>query len=344
MRLYHRLKRQVLSRTGLVRVLLGVVILVLAVVIWKVAVSPATRHASNFLGNYNQTLPTQNGRTTFLLLGVAGGDHAGADLTDTIIFVSVDQEGKVTMLSIPRDIWVKSLRAKINTAYHYGEQRQPGTGGFILARAAASEIIGQPVQYTALINFANFEKVIDSLGGVDIMVDRAFDDFEFPIAGREEDLCDGDPEYKCRYEHLHFDAGLKHMDGATALKYVRSRHAEGEEGTDFARSARQEKLLLAIKTKLLSGDLLSRPQQISELYKSLSQSIVTDVDSSMYPALVKLALKINKTNNIDAVSLSQPDQLDNPPITPEYNNEWVLIPKNNDPKVIFDFVAGQLNK
>lgn len=344
MALYHRFKRQILSRILLTRILILILIVGGSVTVWWFVVRPLSHKAQDLVNSYNTQLPAVLGRTNFLLLGVAGGDHDGADLTDTIIFVSVDTSGKVTMVSIPRDIWVSSLRAKINTAYHYGTDKQPVGGGFVLAKSAVSEVVDQPIQYVAMINFANFEKVIDAMGGVDINVANVLDDYQFPIAGKENDLCDGDPTYACRYEHLHFSVGVQHMNGATALKYVRSRHADGDEGTDFARSKRQEKLLLALKDKLVSGGIFTHPKQLQALYQSVSESITTDFPSNLYPALARLGLKVVKDNTIQSFTLSDPDQLYNPPLSAKYDQQWVLLPKNDDPKVISDFVAGLLSK
>lgn len=344
MALYHRFKRQILARVVLLRALVLILIVGGSVGLWWTVVRPLTQKAQGLVDSYNTQLPMVGGRTNFLLLGVAGGTHDGADLTDTIIFLSVRSDGKIDMLSIPRDIWVPSMRAKINTSYHYGSEKQPDGGGFILAKSAVTEIIDQPIQFVAMINFANFEKVIDAVGGVDIKVERTLDDYQFPIAGKENDPCDGDPTYACRYEHLHFSAGLTHMDGATALKYVRSRHAEGDEGTDFARSKRQEKLLLALKDKLISGGILSHPKQLQTLYQDLSGAITTDFPKEMYPALARLGLKIVKANSIESHALIDPDQLYNPPLSSKYDQQWVLLPKNDNPQIIFDFVAGLLSK
>lgn len=105
------------------------------------------------------------------------------------------------------------------------------------------------------------------LGGVDVEVEKTFDDYEYPITGKETDLCGKEekdlPElekiatespnlaFPCRYEHLHFDKGVTHMDGATALKYVRSRHA-AQDGNDFGRARRQQRFLQATKDKVVS--------------------------------------------------------------------------------------------
>ncbi|MCL5970594.1 MAG: LCP family protein, partial [Patescibacteria group bacterium] len=86
-----------------------------------------------------------------LLLGIGGGTHEGPDLTDTIIFASLNQaQNKITLVSIPRDFWVLDLNSKINTAYYYGETKSKG-GGITLAKAVVSKILGQPISSTALM-------------------------------------------------------------------------------------------------------------------------------------------------------------------------------------------------
>jgi len=83
------------------------------------------------------------------------------------------------------------------------------------------------------------------------------DDERYPIPGKEADECGGDPEYLCRYEMIHFDSGLQMMNGVTALKFVRTRNSENlEEGTDLARSIRQQKVLLAIRDKIMSTEII----------------------------------------------------------------------------------------
>ena len=67
------------------------------------------------------------------------------------------------------------------------------------------------------------------------------------------------------------------MDGKTALTFVRSRHAEGEEGSDFARSKRQEKIIQAFKDKLFSFQTIINPAKIISLYDILKDSIDTDI-------------------------------------------------------------------
>jgi LCP family protein required for cell wall assembly len=280
-------------------------------------------------------LQGENGRVNLLLLGVSGDERSGDDLTDTIIFVSADpQTGNTLMLSLPRDIWLASMRAKLNTAYHYGNEKKPG-GGLVLAKAAVAEILDQPVDYGVVLDFAGFEEIIDILGGVAVEVENGFDDYRYPIPGKENDECDGDPEHNCRYEHLHFEAGEERMDGERALKYVRSRYAEGDEGSDFARSERQQQLLVGIKKELLSFKFLLNPGKVVRLIEMLEKNIETDIPEKNFGGMVKLLMKMQKGNLkseiLNGGAEGKEGFLINPPPNLErYDNHWVLVPQTGD--------------
>lgn len=285
-------------------------------------------------------LETFKGRTNVLVLGIGGEGHSGADLTDTLIFFSIKKEtNNVLMLSIPRDLWVPSLRAKINTAYHYGEEKELGKG-LVLAKAAVAEVLGVPVHYATVVDFTGFVKAVDLLGGVDIEVERSFDDFKYPIPGKE----DAQPESE-RYEHLHFGAGWQRMDGATALKYSRSRYAEGEEGTDFARSRRQQRLVKALFDKILSTQTLLDLGKVSQLLEILGQSVKTEVKPEDYPYFLKMAIKVKK-ENLRSVVLDGWQEEDgllvNPPKTKDYDYQWVLVPRDGDWAKIHEWVERLL--
>lgn len=281
-------------------------------------------------------LTKYKGRTNIVLLGIAGGNHDGSDLTDSMIFISIDDQKKEAVeVSIPRDIWSQTLKDKINTAYHYGEQGKKG-GGLVLAKATVEEVIGQPVHYAWLIDFSGFEKLIDLVGGVDIFVENGFTDKEYPIAGRENDFCGGDPTFACRYETIHFDQGQEHMDGDTALKYVRSRHAEGEEGTDFARSKRQQQVIAALKNKLLKlSFMMQNLKNLKALFNAFDDATDTDMNLSEQILFFKSFLALpNENVKKLALDYGNPEKkiqgfLVNPPLW-QYNNAWVLIPRTGE--------------
>ncbi len=341
--IYNRIRRQLLSHVFLARVILILTVISVFIIAGLIFRLPLQKAASGWGLITGKSLPQTAGRTNLVLLGTGGEGHTGSDLTDTIIFVSIKiQTGETTLISVPRDLWIPSIRAKINTAYYYGYQKQATGGGLLLAKSAVSEALNQPVHFAVKIDFSTFSQAIDLLGGIDITIDRSFDDFQYPIAGKENDSCSGDPEYKCRYEHLRFEAGLRHMDGETALKFVRSRHStDPVEGTDFARGQRQEKVISAIKAKLTSIENLKNSKVYQELYDLVSRSVVTDIGPDYYSGFLRLGLKMRKLP-FKSFSLSEPDQLENPPISPKYDNQWVLIPKDNDPQTVFNYVSSLL--
>lgn len=289
--------------------------------------------------NKNSPLKKYKERTNLLILGIAGGNHQGSDLTDTIIFLSLDlKKKKAFLLSLPRDIWSPTLRDKINSAYHYGEERKKG-GGLLFARAIAEEVLGQPVHYSLLVDFSSFKKAIDVIGGVEIEIERSFDDFFFPIEGRENDLCDGDPEFKCRYENVHFEKGWQNLSGEQALKFARSRNAKGEEGGDFARAARQQKLLLAFKNKLFSRKVILKPSKITKLIEIFQKGIETNINLAESAYLGKFFLTLKR----EAVktSILQEELFIKPPVS-EYG-KWVLVPPGEDFSLIHHHIEKELN-
>lgn len=284
------------------------------------------------------------GRTNILLLGIAGGKHPAWDLTDTMILASIKLNTKdVLMISLPRDIWSPTLQDKINSAYHYGEEKRKG-GGFVLAKSIAEEVLGLPVHYAILIDFDGFQDTIDTLGGIEIEVPESFKDKKFPLPGKENDNCDGDPEFACRYETIKFKQGHQLMDGETALKYVRSRNAEGQQGTDFARSQRQQQVILAFKKKTTSLRILANPFKIKKLQTQFSKSIKTDAQLSEVLALAKVATDLQE-NSLRKVVLDGKEQehegwLYNPP-TSRYGR-WVLLPRGDSFELIHELIECQL--
>lgn len=291
---------------------------------------------------------TDDQRINILLLGVGGGKHDGPYLTDTIIFVSVDPKLKeVKMVTLPRDLWISDISAKINTAYAKGLKANKGLE---LSKASVGKVLDQKIDYGFRIDFNGFIKAVDMLGGIRVNVQRSFDDYEYPITGSESDTCGFEGEefekrateeadkqleaFPCRYEHLHFEKGPQMMDGETALKYVRSRHAKGDEGTDFARSKRQENVINAVREKVLSAGTLLNPIKLASLYDVFKDSIDTDIEKEEYDDFVKLVQAMKGTSIESSVIDDSDDKamgtglLINPPISfDSYGGQYVLVPK-----------------
>src|SRR3989344_375961 len=296
-------------------------------------------------------LKKENANINVLLLGTGGGQHEGPDLTDTIIFASVDQgKNKVTLVSIPRDLWITDLNARINTAYSNAEAKRKG-GGILVANTVVEKVVNHTVDYTVRIDFDGFVKIVDILGGINVDVQSSFDDYRYPITGKENDSCgfsdedikefistssaeiDIQEKFSCRYKHLHFDKGGIRMDGQTALEFVRSRHSEGSDGTDFSRSKRQEQVIQALKDKVFSINFFLNPGKVISVYGALRDNIDTNIKEEEIDDFIKLAGKM-KGAKIENVVLDygdrqkgRPGLLLNPPITSVYQNQWVLIPR-----------------
>jgi len=288
----------------------------------------------NFINIPEGEVYSNNNKINILFMGKSGADHDGADLTDTMMLVSLPLgKEEIKTVSIPRDIWVPELMAKINSAYYWGKNGstyfslQDTGGGISFAKRIVGKIIGQPIQYGVVIDFSAFKDIIDAVGGISVDVERPFVDNYYPIAGKENDKCDGDTTYRCRYETVIFDSGVQVMDGETALKYVRSRHAEGDEGTDIAREARQQKVIEAIKNKIIKPKTYLSIKRIKSILSVANKYIETDIDIPTAGIIARKALK-----NMNSISQKQfPEDLIIVPKTSAiYDNLYVFIPKTGN--------------
>jgi LCP family protein required for cell wall assembly len=196
-----------------------------------------------------------------LLLGTDRRNASDASWrTDTIILLSVNQQAKsVGLLSIPRDLWVKIPGygyERINTADFYGDfYKYPG-GGQQLIKDVVELNLGIRIHYYARVDMKVFRSGIDTLGGVDV-------DVTCPVVenGFSDDL---------GYVNLNFQPGVQHMDGATALRYARSRYTT----SDYDRSRRQRQVILAAWDKAKQMNLLPK---WPELYDQFRTSVKTDL-------------------------------------------------------------------
>ena len=204
---------------------------------------------------------TGNQPVNILLLGSdTDAKFAGNYNTQIMIVVSiVPAQKKVSMLSIPRDLWVQIPGhgvEKIGLAY--------GAGGVALARQTIETDFGIPIHYYAWVGLDGFIKVIDTLGGVDVDVSHPIVDDSYP-----DDVNTSDPY---AYRRLYIPAGLQHLDGTRALEYVRSRH--GDLIGDFGRSQRQQQVLDTLRSKASGKDIVAH---LPELATDLKDSVRTDM-------------------------------------------------------------------
>ena len=239
-------------------------------------------------------------RTNILLVGYGGEGHDGAYLADTIILASLDQStNEVAMLSIPRDFLVElpgyGFR-KINNALAFGMTEKNPDGGNEMLTKAVEEMTGQTIHYFAKADFAGFKKAVDDLGGIDITVDRPFMDFQYPT-------------YDYGYQTIKFEAGNQHFEGEKALQFVRSRHGTNEEGSDFARAARQQKVLFAFREKALGLGTLANPAKINSLLGTLGGHVSSNLELWEVMRLADILKDLPQEKIVTRVLESLPDGL-----------------------------------
>lgn len=278
---------------------------------------------------------TEDDRINILLLGIGGEGHDGPYLTDTIILASIKPSTKeVALISIPRDLsapipghgWYK-----INSANSFGETENPGNGGN-LSRQVVSDLFQIQVPYYVRVDFSGFEKLIDELGGVDIYVEKSFIDSSFPS------------DNIGNVKTISFEAGKQYMDGEMALTYSRSRHGSNGEGSDFARARRQQKVILALKTKIFSLGTLRSPSKINSISEALRNHVSTNLSNWDLLALSRQAGNLDASNIITRVFKDGPDG--DLVSTIGVDGAYLLVPKKNDwtamrqtVKSVFDSVS-----
>jgi len=294
---------------------------------------------SDFIFTPVSKIQSTDSRVNVLILGKSGEGHAAPDLTDTIMFSSISfNNSSIRLISIPRDIWIPEIRAKINSAYYWGKEKD--NDGLFLSKNLVEGILGQPIHYVVVFDFSSFIKMIDVLGGIEVNVEESFVDEKYPIAGRENDFCDGDKLYKCRFETITFKEGNQLMNGETALKFVRSRNALGSEGTDIAREQRQQKIIVAVKNTILSSNTLLSPRKIWGIWNILKDTVETNFDES---SAVVVARKIFDAREDIKSSVIPENFLINPPISSKYDNQYIFVPKNGSFSYIQEWLKDFIN-
>ena len=293
-------------------------------------------------------LKSTDGRINILILGVdkrTEGNTVTSVLTDTLLVASIGvAEKNLTLISLPRDLWVTSklgISGKINSIYAQYDYSKQGMLGPEGTKDTVSQALGIPIHYNVTINFQVFKKIIDTLGGVDVTIENTFTDSEYPVEGKEN------APLNERYETVTFKKGVELMDGERALKYVRSRHGTGVEGTDFARSKRQQQVILEIKDKMLTAQTLIDLPKLKELFTLYETDVESNITNeelvSFYSLYKNLDLKNFKRIVLDDRSTSdEGGLLVSPEDTSQYGGAYVLIPRTGDFSQIHAYVKKYL--
>jgi LCP family protein required for cell wall assembly len=227
-----------------------------------------------------------------------------------MILLTFDPQNQTAgMLSLPRDLWVPipgfGYETKINTAYALGEEYGYAGGGAQLAKDTVSSFIGQPVQYYAKVNFNGFVELVNLIGGVDVVVPFTIHDDKYPT-----------DDYQVMTFYL--EAGTQHLDGETALKYVRTRNVDD----DYGRASRQQQVIRAVVDKVLRAEMLpTLLPKLPRLLYTMRSSIETDIP---------MALQLEIANYMNSTALREVRQLvlDSRYGEETYSEEgaWILRP------------------
>lgn len=187
-------------------------------------------------------------QVNIVVLGSDQRPYTGGFRTDVILLVTINFElKKINMTSFPRDLYVYLpgyYQERINTAH--------AKGGFNLTAATFEYNFGVRPDYFVMLNFSGFTSIIDMMGGVNVNV-----------AQQLTDQRDG-------YGYYTVYPGVVHMDGATALWYVRARYTT----SDFDRTRRQQEVMVAFIDRMINLDMIPK---IPDLYTQYQNTVSTDL-------------------------------------------------------------------
>lgn len=217
---------------------------------------------------------SSNQRINAIFLGIAGQGNNAPNLTDTLMIMSINSKtNEGFLLSVPRDLLVKipekNIYTKINVLYQEG-----GTDN---VQTILGEITGLNFDYNFVIDLEGVKKIIDQVGGIDVFVENDIYDPAFPGPNNS-------------YSVFILKKGQQHLDGETALKYIRTRH---DTSGDFARMNRQQKFLIALKEKISSLHPLWNLAIIFDVLKTIKSNFQTNFSIQNIGPFWKMVKNIN---------------------------------------------------
>ncbi len=231
------------------------------------------------------TPETHADRINILLTGVDSAEQRTTALTDTLLIASIDPEtADVVLISIPRDISDfplydgRTFTGKINSFQTWVRNHPDDFEDSPLAalRREVGVVICAPIHYYAAVDLAGFREMIDRVGGVTIENQRAINDPRY-------DWLDGRFGFR-------LSAGTHELDGDTALAYVRSRQGVGD--SDFRRSRRQQQVLLALREKLTSPEMLP---ELPGILDAAADTVKTNFPSERIGEMIELAQRVDSS-------------------------------------------------
>lgn len=268
-----------------------------------------------------------NGYKNILLLGVdsVANKPNSPQLTDTLLLISIHLDsGNINTVSLPRDLWSQAYQTRINALYEYGKDRYPEHPEQFPQEVIA-ELTNINIDHTITLSLSTVAEIVDILGGIEVDIEEGFIDTEFP---REDiDLSQVKNQAEL-YETIEFKPGIQTMDGETTLKYIRSRKsADINQGTDIARSNRQQQVIKSLISKAQSFDVIKNTNKLANLFILYNQTFenqfskVEAIATLNYLFPYKNDIKLN-SHNLSIYPADKTGVITNPPIY-KYNGQWV---------------------
>lgn len=264
----------------------------------------------DLLGQGKQLEKDQFGRTNILIFGTSEDDpshaDAGADLADSIMVVSLDQDTKkMAMFSVPRDLYVKygeacasGYEGKINVTYMCGADGGTEKEGSEKLMNLVGDYFGLDMQYYVHVNYTVLRQSVDAVGGITVNIESS----------DPRGILDRNFDWTCRYQCylVKWPNGPAQMNGEQALALARARNDAGGYGLsrgNFDREQNQQKIMLALKDKAVSGGTLTNPIALNGLIDALGDNVRTNFDPGEVKTLVNIAgeLSNDKIKRIDLV-------------------------------------------
>lgn len=276
-----------------------------------------TKIALNFLADTESPLRGETrDRINILLLGMTGVPHPAPFLTDTIIVASIKPSThQLALLSLPRDLLIElqnGARTKINALFAMN-----GKDPSLLAQKIEA-ITGQPIDYYFIMDVSSVKQIVDSLGGLNVLVPDDVNDPAFPTdnAGTET---------------FTIEKGWRYFDGATAQKYLRTRHSEGG---DFARMRQQQAVIEALRKKVFGLNMLYDFPTVLSLYRTITAHTQTDITEKEIKHFYDIAQTISYDNVVHTVIDGNPKDANAMLISKTIElggmPAFVLVPKTGD--------------
>lgn len=287
-----------------------------------------------------------NGRSNFLILGTSEDDpgHGGADLTDSMMVVSIDQKNKnIYMFSVPRDLYVEygetcvsGYSGKINAFFlcsDTGNSGQAEQNRLTKTQKLVGDIFGLDIQYGVHVNHTVIKDAVDAVGGVDVDIQGS---------NGASGVLDRNFDWRCNFTCylVKYTNGVHHLDGEHALYLSMARGdiapTYGLANSNFDREKNQQKIIVALKDKAMSTGTLTNIGAVTKLLDSFGSNLRTNIQTNEIRTLMQVTSEV-KSSGIHTISLFGDDSSTSVVKSGPYGGASVVMPSAG----VFDYTDIQ---